>query len=194
MAGESVAVPDPKWLAVLKASWWQTLSISVAAIVVLIALSKGSAPGTPWWVSLIALFAAVLCGFLCLGSIGKAVYGFAPLQIWVVHLWNNHNAVKNAEAYIPHMQEREREIVAYLLHHNQKVFQADAGGGFAAPLISQRIIVRALQPGQVFYADDTPFAVPDPVWKVLVEHRHKFPYTEPARHERRGHPWRVPII
>jgi hypothetical protein len=61
-------------------------------------------------------------------------------------------------------------------------------------LISQRIIVRALQPGQVFYADDTPFAVPDPVWKVLVKHRDKFPFTEPDRYERRGHPWRVPII
>ncbi len=38
MGEKAVAVPDPKWLAILKASWWQTFSISAAATVVLVAL------------------------------------------------------------------------------------------------------------------------------------------------------------
>lgn len=116
-------------------------------------------PGAPWWVGLVALFAAVLCALLCVGSVGKAIYRFIPLHVWLVHVWSNRNAGKNTEAYIPHMQEREREIIAYLLHHNQKIFSADASGGYAAPLISQRIVVRALQNGQVFYSNDVPFAV-----------------------------------
>lgn len=55
---------------------------------------------------------------------------------------------------------------------------------------SQGGVVRALQGGQVFYEDDTPFAIPDQIWDVLWAHKDAFPY-KPPKGESEVQPWRV---
>ena len=43
------------------------------------------------------------------------------------------------------MTKEDKEIIGYLLHHNQKMFQAGVTGGYAAPLISKGIIRQDLR-------------------------------------------------
>lgn len=59
------------------------------------------------------------------------------------------------------MSNEDRAIIGYLLYHNQKMFQHDLNGGYAAPLISKGIIRCALKPGQPFEERWVPFYVPD---------------------------------
>ena len=69
--------------------------------------------------------------------------------------------------YIPHMTRNEKRIIGYLIHHNDKMFTGAVDGGYAVTLISRKIVVRALQGGQAFDAEDTPFAIPDDVGRFL---------------------------
>jgi hypothetical protein len=100
-------------------------------------------------------------------------------------------AQRETGAYIPYMTAKEREIIAYLLAHNQKMFTNTPDGGHANTLISKGIVVSALRPGQTFTYYEMPFAVPDYIWTVLAEHRQEFPYTSPEPGEGELHPWRV---
>jgi hypothetical protein len=86
------------------------------------------------------------------------------------------------------LTEQERKILAYLLHHNQRMFECALDGGNARLLISRGIVRSALRPGQVFDAENVPMEVPRPIWSLLKKHRSMFPY-EPAEDD--GHPWRV---
>jgi len=88
------------------------------------------------------------------------------------------------------MTLREKTIIGYLLHHNQKMFTGADDGGYAITLISRKIVVRALQGGQVFYGEQTPYAIPDNIWDVLVAHKDQFPY-DPPKEKPEVHPWRV---
>ena len=67
------------------------------------------------------------------------------------------------------LSETERKILAYLLHHNQRMFTCDVDGGHASTLMSRGIVRRALRPGQAFAADDMPVEVPLPIWRWLRE-------------------------
>lgn len=96
---------------------------------------------------------------------------------------------RDIEEELEELTEREREILAYLLHHNQRMFECAMDGGYARTLISRGIVRLALQPGQVFDPENVPTEVPKQIWAILKKHRSKFPY-EPA--DDGGHPWRVP--
>jgi hypothetical protein len=85
------------------------------------------------------------------------------------------------------LSKKEREIIAYLLHHNQRLFTCDVDGGHAATLISRSIVRRALKPGQVFDYDDMPVEVPLEIWRFLRAHVDKFPYDGDGEEP---HPWR----
>jgi hypothetical protein len=50
-------------------------------------------------------------------------------------------------------------------------------GGAANTLISKRLVVCALLPGQSALAYGVPFKVPDLVWDVLVKHKAELPNT-----------------
>jgi hypothetical protein len=57
------------------------------------------------------------------------------------------------------------------------MFDYTIDGGAANTLISKRIIVCALLPGQYTTAYGATFKVPDLVWDVLVKHKAEFPST-----------------
>jgi hypothetical protein len=44
---------------------------------------------------------------------------------------------EKAEEYIPFMTAKDKEIIAYLLHHNQRMFTCEPDGGHAGLLLSQ---------------------------------------------------------
>jgi hypothetical protein len=179
---------DSKWLEILKASGWQTTAIAAACGLFLLLSRWGWLPPlAPWMVQTIT-FGLLLCGFLAVA----AILSSTPVQKLIVHWVTIHKQKRAVRDYIPHMTERERRIIAYLLAKNQKMFTTMEDGGFAATLISRGIVVYALRPNQAYSRVDTPFAIPDHIWSVLVEHRNEFPYNPPPPGEREVHPWAIP--
>ena len=55
---------------------------------------------------------------LTLAGIGKNICG--PWWTGKRHMWLDQ---KRAEEYIPYMTEIEKEVIGYLLHHNQRRFR-----------------------------------------------------------------------
>jgi hypothetical protein len=131
--------------------------------------------------------------FLTLANMGHTVTDFLQPRIWLATWVRRRQQRQTTLEYIPFMTEKERKIVAYLLHHKQKTFTAASDGGYATTLISRQIVVRALVPGQMFAGEDMPLMIPDHIWDVLAEHKDAFPYTPQHRHDGvEPHPWRVP--
>ena len=97
---------------------------------------------------------------------------------------------KEVEEYIPYMTETEREIIGYLLAHNQKMFTNRPDCGHANTLLARGIVVVAARPGQPVTYFDVPFAIPDHIWTVLKRHKDKFTYEPPGPGEDEPHPWR----
>ena len=184
--------PDPKWLEILKASGWQTTALAAALGVLLLVMRVGwIVSPDPWFTASCAL-AFLICLFLALASIGHAIADFFQPRTWIARWAREKQQRKAVREYIPFMTDHEKAIIAYLLHRNQKTFTAPSDGGHAATLISRRIIVRALVPGQMFSAEDMPLAIPDHIWDVLVQHKEQFPYTPKKRQDGvEPHPWRV---
>jgi hypothetical protein len=183
---------DPRWLEILKASGWQMAAIAVACGLFLLINKWGWLPPLDGWMIQLAAIGFLLSVLLAIASFISAALKFFPVEEWVVH-WVNIRREKNAvRDYIPHMTEQERLIIAYLLAKNQKMFTTEGNGGYAMTLISRGIVVLALRPGQMFDNEDTPRAIPDHIWDVLVEHKDQFPYSPPARGEIEADPWRVP--
>ena len=183
---------DPKWLEILKASGWQTAALAVAFLAFWGLIRTGVIPtsDSPLWVALPAL-GALICGLLALASIGdaliKAIKPAARIDRWRRIRLDR----KCAEAFIPYMTKEDKKIIGYLLHRNQKMFQADMTGGYAAPLISKGIIRQDLLPGQTFAFGEVPFSVPDHIWAVLERNRESFPYTPPEG-TAEPPPWKEP--
>jgi hypothetical protein len=95
---------------------------------------------------------------------------------------------EKAEEYIPFMTAKDKEIIAYLLHYNQRMFTCEPDGGHARLLLSRGIVYVAACPGQQVNYSDVPFEVPADVWAVLVKHKDKFPF---LADDDDPHPWRV---
>lgn len=85
------------------------------------------------------------------------------------------------------LSKKEREIIAYLLHHKQRMFPCDVDGGHAATLIARGIVRHALRDKQVFAYDAMPVEVPLEVWRFLTANAEKFPYED---NDDAPHPWR----
>ncbi len=190
-----MVTPDPRWLEILKASGWQTLAIA-AACSVFLWLGRSGAFGQvdPLVIQLVA-FAGLVSGFLALASFISATLKFFPVQKWFL-LWFNLRRAKRAVLdYIPHMTDKEREIIGYLLAKNQKMFGAEIDGGYASTLLARGIVRIAAKAGQHIDEMDVPMEIPDYVWEVLSAHRDKSPYTpQRMRDGVEPHPWRVPVI
>lgn len=185
---------DAKWLDILKASGWQTAAIAAAGAVLLYANAKRLLPvPLERWMIQTAVATTIVCVCLTISSIVSATMRATQRQR--ARLWSGlveqRRLRREVAAYIPSMTPREREIIAYLLAHNQRIFTNTPDGGHANTLISRGIVVPALRPGQTFTYYEMPFEVPGYIWSVLAEHRAEFPYTPPAPGETAPHPWRV---
>lgn len=96
--------------------------------------------------------------------------------------------LQTIEAELSELSEQKREIIAYLLHHNQRMFECAWDGGHAKMLISRGIVQSAQRTGQIVDAENVPMEIPRPIWNMLKKHANEFPYTglddDP-------YPWRV---
>jgi hypothetical protein len=101
---------------------------------------------------------------------------------------SQHDEAREVEEYIPYMTPKDREIIAYLLHHKQRMFTADSDGGHARLLLSRGIVRVAAKHGQHIDMSDVPFEVPRHIWDVLARNKEKFPYTAD---DDAPYPWRV---
>jgi hypothetical protein len=184
-------IPDPKWLEILKASGWQTTAIAVAfGLFLLAGRTEWLPPLEPWMIQIAALVFLV-CGCLALASMGAAALRFFPIQVWIAHWIKMYRSKRGFRKYIPHMLPKEREIIAYLLAKNQKMFTAEADGGHARTLLSRGIVIVVAQHNQLLDPLDVPMTIPDHLWDVLQKHKQEFPYTPAKDDEAEGHPWRV---
>lgn len=187
--------PDPKWLEILKASGWQTAAFAAAFGVILLVIHMGWLVPPSAWFTLLCLLAFLICIFLTLATMGRAVAEFFQPRVWFVHWARKKQQRQMIRKYIPFMTEQERGIVAYLLAKNQKIITAEQDGDYAVTLISRGILVRSQQPGQFVDPRDVPFEVPDPIWNELMLKRENFPYVQVRGREQNDvepHPWRVP--
>jgi Super-infection exclusion protein B len=184
--------PDPRWLEILKASGWQMAAVAAACGLFLLIAHWGWLPPLDAWMILLAVIVCLICGFLAVASAISATLKFFPMQMWLLHWINRRRAKRAVRDYIPHMTERERTIIGYLLAKNQKTFTAASDGGYAATLISRGIICVAAR-NQLVDLSDMPMMIPDDVWDVLIEHKQQFPYsfTSQTRGDFERPPWRI---
>ena len=188
----SINPADPRWLDILKASGWQTTGLTVACIVIVVMIKQGIIPTTnsALWIAIPSI-AGVIFGFLSLAAIANAfVVNVEPgkrIRFWFL----KRQKIKEVSDFIPYMTDTDRKIIGYLLYHNQKTFQADSDGGYAAPLISKGIIRVACKQGQVFDPSWVPFEIPDYAWSVLEQNKSSFPYGPPPKGETEKHPWAI---
>src|SRR4051794_7021342 len=106
---------DPKWLEILKASGWQTAAIAVACGLFLAMDHWGWLPPPDPWMTLLAAFVCLLCGFLAAASFISNALKFFAVRKWIVRYFNNRLEKKAALQYISHMTKKEKEIIGYLL-------------------------------------------------------------------------------
>ena len=182
---------DSKWLEILKASGWQTLALTIAFGLFIYLVNKGVIPtnNDPLWIALPTL-GFLICGFLALARIGSAIDPATHIRIWR-HKKRTRDKLKK---FIPFMTEKDKEIIGYLLRHNQKVFTYDDTGGYAGSLISKGFIRVVTSPyyNQAFDNFGVTFEIPDHLWEVLETHRDKFPYSPSPNNETEPYPWAIP--
>lgn len=188
--------PDPRWLEILNASGWQTGAVATACGLFLLFGRLGWLPPLDGWMIQLATIAFLIGGLLSMASAASETFKFFAVQTWLLRRITRHRAQRAVREYIPHMTERERTIMGYLLTKNQKTFEAAIDGGYAATLLSRGIICHAAKSGQYVDMFQVPMMIPDDVWNVLIKHNDQFPYSftpkRPNDVERK--PWRVPSI
>lgn len=184
--------PDPRWLEILKASGGQSASLAFACAAFLILAHVGWIPELNPLMIHAAVFVLILSGLLAVTSFITAFLKSIPLHKWAVRWFDERRAAREQEKYLDHLTDNECKIIAFLLHHNQKMFTGADDGGYAVTLISRGIVVRATNPGQRASAEDVPYAIPDHVWDMLVRNKAKFSYQPPPRGKTEPHPWRIP--
>lgn len=174
---------------ILKAGTLPALAVALAAGALLLGFDRGVVP-IPGDSYIFATWAALAIGTtLTLTGALKALSNFVKPSVWIVHLRNKRDRERKAEEHIKYMTERDRDIIAYLLHHNQKTFSGAMDGGYARELIALGLIDRATRPGYAFSPEDIPFSVNEQAWRVFERHRDRFPY---RGDDDKPLPWRVP--
>ena len=136
------------------------------------------------------MLGAVALSALWIASIGSTSsrWASAPMQKLRARLLRRAET-RSFRDYIPFMTERERAIIAQLLHQNRKTFTGARDGGYATTLIAKGYIRIICAPGgQYMSEEDVPFAIPDHLWNVAVQSKNSFPYDPTDRVDA----WRVP--
>lgn len=183
---------DPRWLEILKASGWQTSALAAACAVIWILVANDIIPTTdsPLWVAVPAI-GVVLFGFLSAGAIGSAAVEYFQPGRSFAHWRAKRRKATEVRDFIPYMSAKDKEIIGYLLHHNQKTFDTNQDAGYAATLLGKGIIRIAANRGQVVDVMRVPFEVPDYIWQVLEAHRDCFSYEPPKAGEKQIYPWAI---
>jgi hypothetical protein len=132
-------------------------------------------------------------GRTCTALEGQVAGAFAQSGIVIIPALTAGVAVSGIDVNsvteeLSELNAKEREIISYLLHRNERMFTTDLDGGYAATLISRGIVRRALQPGQVFDATDVPMEIPRPIWNVIKGLKEQFSY---SGDDDDPQPWRV---
>jgi len=182
---------DPKWLEILKASGWQTFAIATAMALLLYGSHVHYLPELPDSVLLLVAAVFLICAMLTFTSLISWALKIFNIRLRFVRLSNQRVERRELTNYIPHMTQIERAIIGHLLARGQKTFTTNQDGGNAMTLISRRIIIHALQPGQVFTASKCPFVVPDHLWEVLEKHKANFPTEIDPSNPNSPPPWHI---
>lgn len=140
---------DPKWLEILKARGWQTAALATASGLILVLVKCKIIPTTdsPLWVTL-PFISLVVFASLFIAAVGDEIAKIIKPVDRINQWYLKRREAKAVREFIPYMTDKDREIIGYLLYHNQKMFQADQDGGYAAPLISKGIIRPSGRAGQ----------------------------------------------
>lgn len=182
---------DSGWLAILKASAWQLVGLSLALSMFWLLLRAEILPPSD---------SALVVYGLPLAILTTAGLGLASL-VEQVTKWATAALKKRCEAteqkrrisehqrkfveHIPYMTNDELAIYGYLLAHSRKSFTAEVDGGHAASLYKRGFIQTDAQIGHAYRRSEFPFSVPDHIWSILEENRDKFP----SEFRGNGLPW-----
>ena len=101
--------------------------------------------------------------------------------------------VNDFSAQIPYLNEKEKIILGYLRHNNQKRFTGADDAGHARTLLSKGYVRYIAFQGQVVSARDVPFEVSEHVWEVVEARPEDFPHNpEFSNRDNKVevHPWR----
>ena len=189
----SINPADPKWLEILKASGWQTANLAIASVLIVVLVKFEIIPTTdsPLWVALPAISALIFASLFVAAVGDKLVKIIKPVDRigrWCL----KRREARETREFIPYMTDKDREIIGYLLYHNNKMFQANQDGGYAAQLISKGIIRPSGRAGQFVDPIRMPLEVPDHIWSVLKKNQEAFPYEPPPANEVEKDPWAIP--
>lgn len=149
--------------------------------------------GTGWepvlWIVLLLSGAIAAAGLMRLGK--KLI---VHLYEWLAERDNQKEFRKHVVSQIDLLNDVEREIFGYLLHHNTNTFKGHQNGGHAANLIGRGFIRMNVANGQMIDPLDVPYVVHPVVWDVVKTQKEKFPYNPQRRRGQKMPPWRVPLI
>ncbi len=171
-----------KWLEILKASGWQTGALATAFGLFIVMVNVEIIPTTssPLWIALPAV-AGLVCLFLSLAAIGEALTKlFKPglqFSMWRIR----RSEQKEVREYIPYMNENDKRTIGLCLYHNLQTIQVNLDAGEAVQMISKGIIRIAVYSGQRYSRRRVPHEFPLHIWKVLGEHKERFPYKPPPK-------------
>ena len=138
--------PDPRWLAILKASGWQTGALAVACGIFWLLVARKIVPAPAPIVMTGTAFGGLICGCLSAASILSAIV--RVVRNTSAALIHTIKVRKSIERYLPHLSQDDIDIISHLLHFNQKTFTIPIDGGFATTLIARGFIVVSPRPGQ----------------------------------------------
>lgn len=143
-----------------------------------------------WLLGIVVI--GIVCGSITVTSmlapIWKATEG---LRGSVTSEVKRHQEKKEIEKELPFLSPEERNILAYFLTNNLKVFEATPDGEKAATLIAKGFVVSSLKRPPGFHRDVI-FEIPAHVWSVLDKRRNEFTYRPIMNGNVEVQPWRIP--
>ena len=183
---------DGRWLEILKASGWKTSALAVASLVFFCLVRSKVIPVTdsPFWL-VIPILVALVSAALAVADFFAGITKIFNLKERFAQWLQQRSDLKKLRANIPFLNECERTIFGYLLHHKEKTFFAEFDGGYAVGLISKGFIRREVKPGQSYNAHHVPFSIPNHIWIELERNKEAFPYT-PSEEGIEKYPWAIP--
>lgn len=178
---------DSGWLAILKASAWQLLGLSLALSIFWLLLRSGTLPPSESSLVIYGLPMAILVtAGLGLASLLEKIFSWAEagLTKWLQEKEQKRKIEDHQRKFLEHiayMTKNELRIYGYLLKHRQKSFTAEMDGGHASSLYNRGFIQSDAQYGHSHDMSAFPFSVPDHIWLIAEENRDRFPSEFPDR-------------